>query len=190
MKEPVIPSCTNSYFSNSGCSFLSWRMLAIGLRKRRFGYAVFEGTTFIDYGIRSYGKTPRCRILENRLTSLLRLYTPELVVLRTPAADHALRPEIETIKRELRQRKISCRATSGSHARKYFAVRGASSKHALSHVMAGRLPELRRVVLARRKPWQAEHYRAPIWDAMAAGIRYFGLENFPGKQRSRGAHLS
>lgn len=61
------------------------RIIAIDLRHRRFGYAVYEGhRTLLDWGVRVYRATgaQEAILFERRFGSLLQLFSPATVVIK------------------------------------------------------------------------------------------------------------
>ena len=173
---------------------ISGRVLAIGLRTQRFGYAVFEETDLIECGVRHYGTIPRYRLamLKRRLASLIQLFAPDLVIISTPATKHlaSLRCAIEIIKKELRRNGVRSEWIRGGHVKKHYLRYGAASKHEIAAIIATRIPEMRRIVIPKRKPWETEHHQAPLWDATAAGVHYLGTERFGLEKKTREAYLS
>jgi hypothetical protein len=173
---------------------ISGRVLAIGLRTQRFGYAVFEETDLIECGVRHYGTIPRYRLalLKRRLAFLIHLFTPDLVIVCTPATKHlaSLRRAVEIIKKELRRNGVRSEWIRNGRVMEHYLRYGAASKHEIATIIANRIPELRPLVIPKRKLWENEHHRSPVWDATAAGVYYLGTERFGLEKKTRESYLS
>src|SRR5580704_6342624 len=85
------------------------RLLALEIRPQKAGYAVFEDSTLVDWGVTRYGTaTPASR----RIGSLLSLHGPDVVVTRwRPRLRHSRTGAsvVHKIKREAQRRSIRVR---------------------------------------------------------------------------------
>jgi hypothetical protein len=166
------------------------RIMAIDLRRSRFGYAVFDGPdTLLESGsgeIWADGKK-RGDFKNTRLRSALRVSSPATVVVRmaqhrgsvgSPLKDRLLRQ----IKHDAREYSIPVVMIRQDEIRKAFNFPGRTSKYRIASVVARRFPELRGKPPAGRKAWEPELYGMIIFDALAAGLAYLepeGVSNPP-----------
>ncbi|MGH9612192.1 MAG: hypothetical protein ACRD4P_03835, partial [Bryobacteraceae bacterium] len=73
------------------------RVLALDLRPGKAGFAVFEGTQLLDWGVTMYGKQAFETTVRRRITRLLDLHSPDLAVLLRRRARSANAAEALTI---------------------------------------------------------------------------------------------
>jgi hypothetical protein len=160
------------------------RIMAIDLRRSRFGYAVFDGpSTLIEWGsgeIWTDGKR-RGALKNTRLRSTLRVSSPATVVVRrsqyrgglgSPLKDRLLRQ----IKSDADGYSIPVVMISQNEIRRAFHLPNRSSKYKIASVIACKFPELRVKLPAGRKSWEPERHRMIIFDTIAAGLAYLQPE--------------
>src|ERR1017187_6491150 len=160
------------------------RIMAIDLRRSRFGYAVLDGSnTVLEWGsgeIWADGKK-RGDLKNTRLRSALRVSSPATVVVRksqyrgsldSPLKDRLLRQ----IKRDAQGYSIPVAMISQDDIRRAFHLPRRASKYRVASVIARSFPELRVKLPAGRKAWEPELHGMIIFDAIAAGLAYLEPE--------------
>ena len=89
------------------------RLLALEIRSRFFGFAVFEGGDIIDWGIRGFvpGRTGRKAAMK-KFVALLKLYAPPVSSSRGEPGEHVMNHR--DARRFLRvfRREVECRSTA------------------------------------------------------------------------------
>jgi hypothetical protein len=156
------------------------RIMAIDLRRSRFGYAVLDGpNALLEWGsgeIWPDGKQ-RGDLKNARLPSVLRVSSPATVVVRksqyrgslnSPLKDRLLRQ----IKRDTDGFSIPVVMISQDQIRKAFHLPKRASKYRIASVVADKFPELHIKLPAERKAWEPELHRMIIFDTIAAGLAY------------------
>jgi hypothetical protein len=152
------------------------RILALDVRARRFGFAMFEGPDeLLDWGVKSFRqgvnavKVPASQ----KIAGLLSEFRPHVVVVE----ESPLRENfwlMGTILSVARKQNIPTRTVSRAAVQKRFAGQ-AQDKHGIAVILSGRFSELAERVPLKRKPWQSEDYRMSIFDATALGLTH--IEN-------------
>ena len=161
------------------------RILAIDLRHRRFGYAVFEGhQTLLDWGLRVYPAVGEAEaaMLSKRLAELLKMFSPEGIIVTKERWDRGeTNPQVrileEAILREAAIHSISVRAVSQNEVRRSFQNLGCDTRYEIASALARIFPELSSDLPPIRKTWQPEHGRMTIFDAIALGLAYWQHES-------------
>ena len=152
------------------------RLLALEIRPQKAGFAVFEGASLLDWGVRGYGQTPAIR----RIETLLSLYAPSVIVIRRRPylkhGDNGARV-VQSIKRGAQRKSISVPSLDAHHIRAFFKQRGCESKHAAATLLAEWFPELAWKVPPERKPWQSEPHNTLLFDAVAIGVTFLTTES-------------
>lgn len=156
------------------------RLLVIDVRPTRFGYAAFEAPVrLLDCGVRRFRSTSK----HVRISDLLETFQPSIVVLRMWSA-HGRRnsPRLAEVMRavrgEVRRVFIPIAFVSEKTVARFFGRYGKKSKHEIASLLATWFPALEWKLPPRRKIWQAEHWRMPIFDAVALGITYLAGVDF------------
>jgi len=151
-----------------------YRILALNIHPRRFGFVVFEGPArTLDWGARSTrGKTGATRVpLGQKIAKLIVEYAPEAIVLTEPNTDKSRR-SVDKILKYVRMHNIRTRMLSSKAVKRVFAGRN-DNKDQIASAVAEQFPELLSILPPKRRPWQSEDYRMTIFDAAAVGIAYF-----------------
>jgi len=155
--------------------------LAIDLRTRRFGYAVFEGSKqLLDYGVCLYGASGAPTTARKRMMELLKLSSPSLIVIRAVRRNKAfgsvgVRPILAAISREASARQIPIQFVMTTQMKKIFQRFRAQTKHEIASAVVQLFPELIWKLPPKRKVWQKEHYRMAMFEAIAVGCVYLQL---------------
>lgn len=159
-------------------------VLALDLRHRRFGYAIFQGhRTLLEWGQRVYpavGEAER-NLAQRRIAKLLNGFAPDLILLKQERwdrghTDHHLSYPLTALQAEAQRHGIPIRLIPENSVRSAFEVFGCRTKHEIAATLASLFPELLRSLPPPRKAWQAEHPRMTGFDAVALGIAYWHRE--------------
>ena len=157
------------------------RIVAIALRSRRFGFAVFEGPNrLLDWGMVFYplNNDVQRAAASKRVASLLTLFIPSVVVVgRTRPLnvrnDSGIRPILRSIRREASSRLIPVRLMKKAEVREVFRLFRAKSKHEIASLVVQMFPELLWKLPPRRRIWESEHPIMTMFDAVALGFAYW-----------------
>jgi hypothetical protein len=151
------------------------RILALDVRPRKFGYAAFETPMrLLDSGLSRFKSTHEAA---TRLDTLLMVFHPTVVVLRK-IANHSPRNRLQTrsivrvASRQVRRRSVRPIFLSERKIRNHFRNDGQVTKHTIATFIAATFPELACKLPPRRRAWDAEDRRMPIFDAVALGLVY------------------
>ena len=152
------------------------RILAIDLRSRSFGFAVFEGPTrLLDWGVRSFrhGVNAVRVPVYKKFAELMNDSSPSAIVVRKASVESgkkaamrqalAMQAEKHHILVALLSRRVIKSSFVGSNRNKYT----------IAVALAKQLPELAPKLPPQRKIWKSEDYRMSIFDAAALGVAYF-----------------
>lgn len=153
------------------------RILAIDLRSRSFGFAVFEGPTrLLDWGVKSFRQGVNAVKIPvgDKFARLLDEFSPSVVILRKGMTDGTKRVVMgAALLREAEKRHIPIRLLSRRTVKNTFP--GCNrNKYAIAAALVKQLPELAVRLPNTRKIWKSEDYRMSIFDATALGLAYFG----------------
>jgi hypothetical protein len=157
------------------------RVLAIDLRPKRFGYAVFEGPKrLLDWGVASYrpGGEEGATVARRRVANLVRLFLPSVIVVRkvqrNPARNSpGVQPILKAIRRDALARFIPICLIARPEVRKAFRGCPAKSKYEIACSIVQMFPDLLWKLPPNRKFYESEHPSMTIFDAVALGIAYW-----------------
>jgi hypothetical protein len=151
------------------------RILALDVRPRKFGYAAFERPTrLLDSGLSRFKSRHEAAA---RVDTLLGAFHPATLVLRK-IAKHSPRNRPQTMSivrvasRQARRCSVRPISLSERKLRDYFRCDGKTTKHTVAAAIAAIFPELACKLPPRRRAWDAEDRRMPIFDAVALGLVY------------------
>ena len=158
-----------------------WRILAIALRSRRFGFAVFEGPIrLLNWGMVFYplNNGVQQKAASKRVASLLTLSVPSVVVvgqtrLLNVSDGSGVRPILRSIRREASSRLIPVCLMKKTEVGEVFRLVHAESKHEIASMLAQMFPELLCKLPPERKIWESEHPIMTMFDAVALGFAYW-----------------
>jgi len=159
-------------------------VLALDLRHRRFGYAAFQGhRTILEWGQKVYpavGQAER-ELAQKRLSKLLTGIAPNVILLKHERwerghTDFHLANPLAALQDEAEKHSIPIRLIQEEAVKKTFEVFGCRTKHEIAATLASIYPELLLRVPPQRKPWQSEHPRTSVFDAVALGLTYWHHE--------------
>lgn len=160
------------------------RLLAVEVRSRRIGFAVFEGPSrLLDWGVRGCQSPTHAlgEVVAKKVRPLLLRYGPFSVVMRREnqylsQTAKRIRISIGAISREARQCGIKIRLLKSKSRRHFFAQFRYGAKHRVAELIADLFEELSWNVQPQRKAWHSEGYHTVIFDAVATGLVAFGDE--------------
>jgi Holliday junction resolvasome RuvABC endonuclease subunit len=151
------------------------RVMAIAPSTRGFGFAVLEGHTLVDWGVKSVkgDKNSQCM---KKLEKLIAQYEPEVIVLQDYSAKGSRRSaRIRELGRQIvalaSSRKLKVAMFSRERVMRAFFADGQVTKHTLAEVLAKRFPnELGFRLPPKRQPWMSEDSRMDIFEAVALAL--------------------
>jgi len=161
------------------------RILAIDLRHRRFGFAVFEGhRQLLGWGARIYPATGEAEVamMSKRLIALLQLFTPSAIVTVQERWDRAsISPHVRSLEEEIMRiaatHSIAIHAISQNQVRQSFLKLGCETRYQVATSLSRIFPELSARLPPARRLWDSEHSSMTIFDAVALGLAYWQHEN-------------
>jgi hypothetical protein len=162
------------------------KILAIDLRHRRFGYAVFEGhRTLHDSGLRVYRAVGKeeAEMASNRLAVLLQSFAPSAIVIKRERWDraqtsHHIRSLVEVVTRVASAHSVSICLIRHDDVRQTFRNLGCETREEIAAVLARIFPELHWRLPPKRRAWQSEHPRMAMFDAVALGLAYWQHQSY------------
>jgi len=157
------------------------RILAIDLRRRRFGFSVFEGPRrLIGWGVRFYpaNDESEAALMGKRLAALLAVYSPSAIVVTKEQWDRALsdteiRTLVEEILRLAEANDITVRGVGHTMVRQSFVSMQSGTKHEIANSLARIFPELSSRLPPARRTWESEHSIMTMFDATALGLSFW-----------------
>jgi hypothetical protein len=157
------------------------KILAIDLRHRRFGYAVFEGHRILrDSGQRVYRAVGEAEaaMASKRLEVLLDSFSPSAIVVKRERWDRALtsshiRSLVEVMIRVAAAHSIPIFLLAHDEMRTTFRNLGCETRDDIASALARIFPELHWRLPPKRRAWQSEHPRMAMFDAIALGLAYW-----------------
>lgn len=156
-------------------------IIAIEVRRSRFGYAVYQGRRYLaDWGASSCPANRKGNFAATRFAELAKLFHPELVVLKQERRGGIRHPEAVAansiaIQAEAAARSITCLVLSPEQVKTAFNTFAVKTKDDIASILAGFFPELVWELPRKRKRWDNEHPRMATFDAIAIGFAYFEL---------------
>jgi len=152
------------------------RILAIDLRSRSFGFAVFEGPTrLLDWGVKSFRQGVNAVKIRPsvKFTELMEEFSPSTVVVRKEFVESKKKAGMwNALMKQAENHRIPIRLLTRRAVRSAF-VGSNRNKYAVAAALAKQLPELAPRLPGVRKIWKSEDYRMSIFDAAALGVAYF-----------------
>lgn len=159
-------------------------VLALDLRHRRFGYAIFQGhRVLLEWGQRVYpavGDAER-ELAQRRIAKLLDGFGPDLILLTQERwerghTDTHLVHALSALQAEAQRHEVPIRLVQEKSIRMAFTVFGCNTKAEIAATVAAIYPELLGSVPPPRKPWESQHPRMSVFDAIALGVAYWHVE--------------
>lgn len=154
------------------------RLLALEIRARRLGFAVFEAPTrLLDWGVRSFGEQGAevRSTVADRISTLLAFHKPFAVVVRARKYHSAVQNKrfaaiLTAIRAETRRYTTKFYVLTASQVRARFALNGQATKHDIATGLAKQFEELSWRLPQRRKSYQSEAPVMAVFDAVANGV--------------------
>lgn len=168
------------------------RLLAVEVRSRKMGFAVFDGPgRLLDWGVQSCSCPTRRlhEVVTKKVRPLLVRYRPLAVVMRSDNHYSAqsptrLRISVGAIRKEAHRCGTEVRLLRMKHRNNFFAHVGYDAKHQVAQLIADLFEELSGRVQPVRKAWHSESYHTVIFDAAATGLVAFAEEFDPDAVRA------
>jgi hypothetical protein len=156
-------------------------ILAIDLRHRRFGYAVFEGHRILrDSGLRVYRAVGEVEaaMATKRLVGLLESFSPSAIVVKKERWERAqfsfhIKSLVEVMTKVATAYSIPILLLGDNDVRQTFRNMGCETRDEIAAVLARIFPDLYWKMPPKRRAWQSEHPRMAIFDAIALGLAYW-----------------
>ena len=153
-------------------------VLAIYFQTKGFGFVMLQHwASPVDWGTPEIVGPDRATRCLKRIDALLRLHTPDVLVLQDTSKTGTRRaPRIRALNRRTlklaKRRGIPVRAYSRAQVLDYFEEFGAKTKHRIAEIIAEHIPALSLYVPPPRKPWKSADARMGIFDAAALAWKY------------------
>jgi len=152
------------------------RILAIDLRSRSFGFAVFEGPKrLLDWGVKSFRQGVNGPKIPASLkfAALMDQFSPSTIVVRTGSVESRKKSAMrQVLVIEAEKCHIPVRLLTRRTVKNVF-VGANRNKYTIAAAVVEQLPELASRLPNKRKIWKSEDYRMSIFDAAALGVAYF-----------------
>ena len=151
----------------------SSRILAVDIRSRRFGYAIFETPAeLLDSGTARLASPQRAAV---RISGLCRVFRPSLLVLRKESVRRRRSyPRTNAVRRAIRKeatrRSTAIATLEGRAVNNWLRQHGSTDKYGNALFLANLFPELSWKLPPRRKLWQPEPWSLCLFDAVALGL--------------------
>ncbi len=152
------------------------RIIAIDLRSRGFGFAVFEGPTrLLDWGVRSFRQGVNAVKIpaSDKFAGLLDELSPGAIVIQKDFFESKKKTGMrDALLKQAEGHRIPIRFLTRRAVRSAF-VGSNRNKYTIAAAIAKQVPELGPRLPGVRKIWKSEDYRMSIFDAAALGVAYF-----------------
>ena len=157
-------------------------VLAIDPTNRSFAYVVLEGhDRLVDWGF----KTPQVHSTAKDLSSLedlIRRYQPDVIALEDVHDKRSrrcsrVRQLVKKIYALGAKKHIPVKSFSRAAVTRAFGKDGATTKHQIATVIAGRFPELAPKLPSPRKLWEQETREMSLFNAMSFALMFFHNSN-------------
>lgn len=170
------------------------RILAIDVRRTRFGYVLFEGPNrLLDWGASSVSPKLQGRAAletaRKRIVPLLGRCHPMVIVIKRPRRTKTGKsstqgPILRTIIQEAVILKLSVSFVRLKEIFELFRGFHCRNKDDISEILAERFPELMARLPRRRGKWGVERPGMVIFDAVAAGVTYWQRDDLQTPSRN------
>ncbi len=155
------------------------RYVGIDPRRRSFGFAVLEGNSLLDSGVRRCDTGQFVGCLGPRFARILTTYQPDAVVVykgsRPKQASRHQQPSVlAALGGVARRQDFPLIHVAPATIRRYFQQHGVATKTEIMQAVASWVPDLVWKLPPKRKSWQHEDHRASIFDATAAVLCHLG----------------
>jgi hypothetical protein len=154
----------------------NFRILAVSLSSRGFGYAVMEGNNrLVDYGKKIFNEDKNIRSLAH-ISKLVALNQPSVLALQEVNAKSARRdPRIKALHQKVvtaaKKLKLKVVEISGIELRRRILGNPKGIKQEIAEVLAKQFPdELASRLPPKRKVWKSEDARMDIFEAVGLAL--------------------
>lgn len=157
-------------------------VLAIYPTTRGFGYIIMcSPLSPVDWGVRDIRAKQKNAACLQKVSALIDVHQPDVIVLEDPTAPGANRSErikhlCQAIARLADGQSVEVHVCPRSRVSEFFKSFGARTRHEVAIVIASQVTALERFLPARRKIWQSEPRHISIFNATALAMTYFGAE--------------
>jgi hypothetical protein len=156
------------------------QILALEIRPRFTGFVVLQPPSrLLDFGMRKHSASEDelPRIAAKKMSALLDLHQPSLIVVRTrkvlaAGARRKVDAILRVVRREARKRSIRLHAIRASCTRDLFLSHQCTSKDQRAALIARKFPELSWKLPPKRKKWKSEDRRMAVFDAAATVLAF------------------
>jgi len=147
----------------------SSRVLALEIRLSLFGFAIVEGKTVLDWGVRRASGHLSPTFARKKLVPLLDAYQPAIILIRPPKMGTAASAAayIQAVRSESLRRSVEVQIIRRSAVEQFFAERGCTNKHAIAKLVFEWFDDIPFAPPPQRRPWDREAYTTPVFDALA-----------------------
>ena len=148
-----------------------FRVLAIALTARGFGYCVMENQDIIESGNKGVEGNKNSHSIQ-KIEKLLKQFLPDVLVLQDVNAEGCRRaPRIKALHCNVielsERRKLKVTLLSGKLLREALLGNAKGTKHEMAEILAKKYPvELAARLPQKRRPWENEDGRMDIFDAV------------------------
>jgi len=154
-----------------------FRLLAVALTSRGFGYAVLEGElSLIESGHSCMSGPKKNALTLAKVKKLMAMYQPGFMVLHSSGDSQRPRTKrLRTLYREIvglaARENLAVEFVSDSELRCLLVDKQKGTKHERAEMLAQRFPnELGLCVPAKRRLWQGNDARMDLFDAVALAV--------------------
>ena len=150
------------------------RTLALDVRSKRIGYAVFENGALLDAGVTRFRTLHAAKV---RLTVLIGKFRPRVVVLRRIAKMSSrnckgTRAVIRMVEQVAGRVQVRIAFVANVAIAETFLKEQAATKYQIATFLIHTFPSLAWRLPAPRKAWEGEHRNMAIFDAVAVGLAH------------------
>jgi Holliday junction resolvasome RuvABC endonuclease subunit len=155
-----------------------FRILAVSLSTKGFGYAVSEGeNTLVDYGNKVVKIDKNVHSLA-QIDKLIARYQPDVLVLQDVMAKGSRRAQrIKSLHRQIidlaEKHKLKVSLFSGTQLRSLLLGNAKATKHEIAELLVNQFPdELASRLPPKRRAWTSKDSRMDIFDAVALAVAH------------------
>jgi len=161
------------------------RILAIDLRPKQFGYAVFEGPKrLLDMGGASYrpGGVVGAAAARRSIVRLASVFLPSVIVVKRirqkiSRNSPGVEPILRAIRSEAVSRSIPVCLITRKEIREVFSAFRSKNKYEIATMLVRIFPELLWKLPPERKFYESEHPGMSAFDAVALGYTFWHRAN-------------
>jgi hypothetical protein len=152
------------------------RRLALEVRSQRFGFACFEGTNMLDWGVREYNDPETAA---RKVRSLIVLYSPAVAIARRVRCPSNKQPysgidAMHKIRGEFKRLGVTSVILNRKRIKEFFTAYGCRTKQQIASWLADSSPILKRILPKPRRPWTPERHVMVVFDAVATDVVFAG----------------